>query len=203
MSGVLGELHPRRGLSGRASGLRRPPIYWFDPPFGGCTTIRTRRLSARPSGDALSATGFAGPKPCAVTRSNAMPCETRKLRTASARCCDKVMLKFFDTCGMGVALHEDLRVLVLFREDVGDLTQLRLRLRKKIVLRRSEEDAAGQGDDHAARLLLQLQCDAREIVRRLLGALLGRRALLFGDRESLPGCVQLLLRRIELRRFTT
>jgi hypothetical protein len=49
---------------------------WGD--YGFCeTTISTRRLLARPSADPLSAIDREGPKPCDVTRSAAMPRDTR------------------------------------------------------------------------------------------------------------------------------
>jgi stearoyl-CoA desaturase (delta-9 desaturase) len=74
---------------GVVSGLREPPAASFADPRpwadsvrqggggAGRTTISTRRLSARPSGDALSARDRATPSPHAVTRSAAMPRETR------------------------------------------------------------------------------------------------------------------------------
>ncbi len=60
---------------------RMPPAYYryarTEDHFVGWITISTRRLLARPSGEALSATGRSGPKPLAMTRSGAIPWETR------------------------------------------------------------------------------------------------------------------------------
>src|ERR1700733_13488445 len=79
-----GPCHPRYGVVdlGVVDGLepRRPLGCW--------RMISTRRLSARPSEVALSASGFASPIPTASIRSLETPCDARNDLTASARSCD-------------------------------------------------------------------------------------------------------------------
>jgi hypothetical protein len=56
------------------------------------TTISTRRLSARPSGVALSARGFDGPMPTASILSLGSPREVKNDLTESARSCESFSL---------------------------------------------------------------------------------------------------------------
>src|SRR5439155_4845027 len=54
------------------------------------TTISTRRLSCRPAGVSLEATGWLSPKPRAVIDDGVTPCWIRKSRTALARSSDNI-----------------------------------------------------------------------------------------------------------------